>query len=105
MSDDGATHDENADFPTLVENHPSQGAPNLATAKLNAVGGNLLFKALSAQCFNKCIAHFHGDGELTVGEGACADRCTSKYLQVRLCPRYFLQKRLYCTRLFLHMHI
>ena len=32
-------------------------------------------------CFEKCMGRNHKDGDLSVGEGACGDRCAAKFWQ------------------------
>ena len=32
-----------------------------------------------SSCFEKCMDRRHKDGDLTVGETACLDRCSAKY--------------------------
>eukprot|EP01120_Amphizonella_sp_Union-15-10_P012803 TRINITY_DN5786_c0_g1_i1.p1 TRINITY_DN5786_c0_g1~~TRINITY_DN5786_c0_g1_i1.p1 ORF type:complete len:112 (+),score=10.55 TRINITY_DN5786_c0_g1_i1:2-337(+) len=40
-----------------------------------------LYTSMSEKCWNKCVQRFT-DSELTVGEGACLDRCVSKFFAV-----------------------
>lgn len=40
-------------------------------------------RSLVGVCYEKCIDKRYKDGELSVGENSCIDRCSSKYWQVR----------------------
>ena len=40
-----------------------------------------MFKKMSASCFTKCVRRYEPDGDLSVGEGACLERCVHKYLE------------------------
>ena len=38
--------------------------------------------SIANQCYEKCIDKSKKDGELSVGENSCIDRCVQKYWQV-----------------------
>jgi hypothetical protein len=38
------------------------------------------FRRLSDNCFRKCVRRYEPDGDVTVGEGACLERCVHKWL-------------------------
>lgn len=40
-----------------------------------------LFNKMVSSCFEKCIDRRYKEGELSVGENACIDRCSNKYWQ------------------------
>ena len=40
-----------------------------------------LFQRISATCFEKCASRKHKDGDLSLGEMGCTDRCVSKYME------------------------
>ena len=35
---------------------------------------------MTDNCFRKCVRRYGQDGDVTVGEGACLERCVHKYL-------------------------
>lgn len=37
---------------------------------------------MSEGCFRKCVTAYH-DGELSVGEMTCTDRCVGKYMEAQ----------------------
>ncbi|GMH40576.1 hypothetical protein BSKO_08480 [Bryopsis sp. KO-2023] len=41
-----------------------------------------LFNKMVSSCYQKCIDTKFKDGQLTVGENSCVDRCSAKYWQV-----------------------
>ena len=36
---------------------------------------------MSSACFVKCVRKYEPDGDISVGEGACLERCVFKYLE------------------------
>ncbi|KAL4436527.1 hypothetical protein ABPG75_003666 [Micractinium tetrahymenae] len=63
-----------------------QGAPDPAMAiemaKQEMDYRVALFNAMVSSCYEKCIDKRYKDGDLSVGENSCIDRCSSKYWQV-----------------------
>lgn len=49
----------------------------IAVAELEVMGD--MFTKMSQTCWAKCVTK-HREGDLTVGEMTCVDRCTSKYM-------------------------
>lgn len=48
--------------------------------QLEALAAQDMFKKMSSTCFSKCVRRYEPDGDLSVGEGACLERCVNKYL-------------------------
>lgn len=44
----------------------------------NGRGANERLQRVSETCFRKCVRRYEPDGEISVGEGACIDRCVRK---------------------------
>jgi import inner membrane translocase subunit TIM10 len=42
-----------------------------------------LFTKMSTMCHKKCVVRNIGEGDLSVGEMACTDRCVGKYMQAQ----------------------
>jgi import inner membrane translocase subunit TIM10 len=55
--------------PTCAQRYLLPFADNLSLAILRMVGN----------CYDKCIDRRYKDGDLSVGENTCLDRCSSKY--------------------------
>ena len=51
-----------------------------------------LFNKISASCFEKCASRKHKEGEISLGEMACTDRCVAKYLESQQRVGAVLQK-------------
>lgn len=49
--------------------------------RLENMAAQDMFKKLSNTCFVKCVRRYEPDGEISVGEGACIERCVSKYME------------------------
>lgn len=47
--------------------------------QLEALAGQDMFKKMTGNCFVKCVRRYEPDGEISVGEGACLERCVHKY--------------------------
>ena len=60
---------------------PDPAAPNLTPPPFPPFPSlplPLIVRMVSS-CFEKCMDRRHKDGDLTVGETACLDRCAAKY--------------------------
>jgi len=59
-----------------------QGPAPVEIAKLEIDAQIDFFQKMALACSKKCIVK-HTDGELSVGEMSCIDRCSNKYMQAR----------------------
>uniref|UniRef100_A0A7S4MYY8 Mitochondrial import inner membrane translocase subunit n=1 Tax=Odontella aurita TaxID=265563 RepID=A0A7S4MYY8_9STRA len=51
-----------------------------------------LFSRISSTCFSKCASRRHKDQDLALGEMACTDRCTGKFMEAMEKVGVVLQK-------------
>jgi len=51
-----------------------------------------LFNKIAASCFQKCASRKHKEGEISLGEMSCTDRCVAKYLESQQRVGAVLQK-------------
>jgi import inner membrane translocase subunit TIM10 len=58
--------------PTVTHSHPP-----ILTRRL-AFNGIVLYRMVGS-CYDKCMDKRYKDGDLSVGENTCLDRCASKY--------------------------
>ena len=59
-----------------------QGPAPITIAKIEAEVMTEMFNKMSSSCWKKCVVK-QTDGELSVGEMSCVDRCVGKYMQAQ----------------------
>mmetsp|Transcript_6123 Transcript_6123/g.9542 ORF Transcript_6123/g.9542 Transcript_6123/m.9542 type:complete len:98 (+) Transcript_6123:46-339(+) len=57
-----------------------QHQANMAALMFQLNIQNDLFRRLRDSCYRKCIRQYR-EGDLTVGEGACLERCVAKFME------------------------